>query len=102
MKDKLNTITEQVFLELSAFPETRNDDFLLQLRVWIDQYGLKETDTIGDVMRRHKELNLPAWDSASRARRKLQAELPHLRASEPVKSKRAEAEHIYHDWAINK
>lgn len=101
MRDRLNTIREQVFIELNANPATRDDDFLLTWSVWKHHAKVNPIWSIQYVMEHHKELDLPSTETIRRSRQLIQADYPHLRASKPTLEKRAEAQKEFHDWSID-
>lgn len=103
---KLLKITELVKGVLEEYPETRNDDNLL----WLE--ALRETAYkrdcvyvldlgLSSLMHNIRALNLPTFESVSRARRKLQAKYPELRGTERAQRRRAEKEIIYKEYAKN-
>lgn len=63
---ELNTVKEQVEECLQKFPQTRNSDALLMLKLYHHFYKVSEDDPIS------KLLEVPAPESVSRARRFIQ------------------------------
>lgn len=96
---KIKTVEPLVQEVLEENPETRDDDFLLTANVYYKLNPAVTTLSFTAVMLCHKELALPALESISRARRKLQKENEHLRASEEVQNMRAEEELEYIKYA---
>ena len=103
---KLLKITELVKGVLEEYPETRNDDNLLWLETMREAayknncvYALDLGLTY--IMHNIRALNLPTFESVSRARRKLQAKYPELRGTERARKRRAEKEIIYKEYAKN-
>lgn len=68
-------VKEMVAWELSNRKETRDDDFLLVMRIYSDFYKVEWTPFY-EVMLNHAELNLPSFESIRRMRQKLQEEMP--------------------------
>lgn len=92
-------ITALVLETLEMKPDTRNDDYLLWLEILqvkgfptgcVSAYCLLSTAKIA---------KLPSFETVSRARRKLQAEYPNLRASPETQTARAELEEEYKEYA---
>lgn len=99
--NKLYKVEDVVKEVLTEVPETRDDDFLLVTHVY---YKL-DPEIVGIpfnvVMLGHKELNLPYFESISRARRKLQAEYEELRPSKEVEDARINKQSDYINYAID-
>lgn len=73
---KLETIVRKV---LEEYPDTRCDDFILIFRVYKE---INEAAVLRELfcytMLNHKEYRLPAFESITRARRKIQKLYPEL------------------------
>lgn len=101
---KISKIVKEV---LETYPETRNDDYLLWLRV-IAAYEVNndlcgiETMTVYDFLKTAKSMPIPCFESVSRARRKIQEQNPDLRAEKEVQEARAELEGEYIEFARHK
>ena len=98
---KLKKVEMAVKKVLEEFEDSRSDDFVLIYRVYkeINESAMIR-ELFCEVMLNHKEYGLPAFESISRARRKLQAEYEHLRPSKKVQRARDEKESEYIDYAI--
>lgn len=57
--------------------EARNDDFILYLKM-CHQLGIKTSNSMYELMIHHKEYGLPAFETVSRCRRKLQKQYEWL------------------------
>ena len=99
----MTNITKLVKTILENHPETRDDDYLLWLKVlWSVQYC-----DIPDYMNMPvckflecaKYMKFPHYETVSRARRKLQEKYPELRASEETQAARARLEEEYREYA---
>ena len=97
--DKVENIVKKV---LEEYPDSRNDDFVLIYRVYkeINESAMIR-ELFCEVMLNHKEYGLPAFESVSRARRKLQAEHEELRANKKVEEARINKTSEYIDYAID-
>lgn len=87
----LHEVKQQVEFELSKFPETRNDDKKLQVRVLKDFY---EVEKIEDILKP----NVPSLESIRRCRQKLQSEGKY-ESKESVKGIRQEMEETYRQFS---
>lgn len=94
MKKQTQKVLDVVEAVLIQYPEARNDDFILYLRVITYTKGLAFAycETLYDVLVKHQLYGLPSFESVSRARRKLQSELPQLKASKQIQEERAKQE----------
>lgn len=84
---------------LTEYPETRGDDFLLLLRVYIEYYEDVNIASFEYVMLNHNEMGLPSFTSVRRARQKIQAECEELKAPKRVCKARAKKEVEYREYA---
>jgi hypothetical protein len=99
----LKNLSSLVHLILEQYPQTRNCDGLLWLKVLESQAYEKEIDlrmlSVPSFLPRINELGFSPFESCRRTRQKLQATYPHLAASDPVESYRAENERAYREYA---
>lgn len=95
IKKKLNSLTHTVMKILQLHPETRDSDRELILRVY-HEYGVGSSDPFAYVIGRK---DLPPFESIRRARQKLQAEIPELRASDKVDAMRTVEQEEYREYA---
>lgn len=77
----MKELTEKVREILEEFPEARDDDMLLYLRVCQRNNQFACTLPLETVLANHEQLGLYNYDSVNRARRKLQEAYPILRGS---------------------
>lgn len=97
---KLQKVEKLVEKVLRGKIGTRDDDFCLIFNVYRE---LNEDIVYMDfrrVMRDHKELGLPSFESITRARRKIQSENPELGASKKAKEVRKDEERAFRDYAL--
>jgi hypothetical protein len=101
--NELKGVTALVYLVLEHFPETRNNDGLLWLKVLEHQAYEKDIDlrnlAIPYFLPRIRELGFTPFESVRRTRQKLQATYHHLAAAEAVQAFRAENEAEYREYA---
>ena len=95
---KVEKIVKQVLTEV---PEARDDDFMLIAQVYYKINPEIVGIPFNVVMLGHKELNLPYFESISRARRKVQAEYKELRSSKEVEEARFNKQSDYINYAID-
>lgn len=97
---KLQKVEEIVERVLDRLPVTRDDDFLLIYNVY--KYLNEETAYMDfrRLMRDHKVLGLPSFESITRARRKIQSENPELGASKKAKEVRKDEERAFKSYAL--
>lgn len=86
---------------LEIYEDARNDDFVLIYRVYkeINESAMIR-ELFCEVMLNHNKYGLPAFESVSRARRKLQAEHEELRAKKRVRDERINKTSDYINYAI--
>lgn len=77
MEKRLRTIAEQVEEVLRNLPDTRSNDKLLVTQVYFEHYHVDVTRPFVQIMGRK---DLPSFESIRRARQKVQADKPELRA----------------------
>ena len=99
----LNNLTGLVHLILERYPQTRNSDGLLWLKVLESQACEKEIDlrnlSVPDFLPSIGEYGFSPFESVRRTRQKLQATYPHLAASEAVQAFRTKNEAVYREFA---
>ena len=102
MKD-LKNLTDLVHLILEDYPQTRNSDGLLWLKVLESQAHEKGMDlrmlSVPSFLPRIKELGFSPFESVRRTRQKLQATYPELAACEAVEGFRAANEKDFRAYA---
>lgn len=91
---------------LESFPETRDNDYLLWLKM-IELHSSNPCEnyqamTVGEFLQIAKASVVPCFETVSRARRKIQAQNPELKASPEVEDARAEMEVEYKEFARDK
>lgn len=100
MKNNLYKIEEIVEKVLRQNKDTRSDDFILIYRVFKEiNENVVIRSPFFEVMLNHKEYGLPAFESITRARRKLQKDYPEL-ANEKAQEARINKTSDYIDYAI--
>lgn len=95
---KLYEVQELVYRALVDNPTTRSDDFILILEV-LSNYCDKGI-TLEGVIRNHKELGIPSFETITRARRKIQETHKEL-IDEKAKKVRKEEEKDFKEYALN-
>ena len=91
-------IYNKVAQVLTEYPRARDDDNFLLAIFYRNFYGVGAASFF-EVMVNMKQLELPSPESITRARRKLQEEMPLLfGASGQVRKERAKAERSYRDY----
>jgi hypothetical protein len=91
---ELNHIKNQVEYTLQNYPETRNDDKKLQVKVLKGFYGVEK---IEDILKP----NIPSLESIRRCRQKLQSEGKY-KSQGNIKEVRHEMEETYKQFAAAK
>lgn len=100
MKTDLYKVEDMVKDVLTRFEDTKSDDFVLLYRVYqLINENVVIRQPFYDVMLNHKEYKLPAFESITRARRKVQKEYPEL-ANKKVQEARINKTGEYIDYAI--
>ena len=69
-------VKDMVALQLTMFPETRDDDFLLIGSIYKNYFGIKPEDGFFEVMVNHEDRKLPSFESIRRMRQHLQSTMP--------------------------
>ena len=87
----INKVHAEVERILRKYPETRNSDDVLYARLCIVTNPIIcASMSFEDVFRNRKAYGFPKYSSVSRARRKVQADFPELKAVEEVVEERYE------------
>ena len=94
---KLKTLEEKVWIILTEFPKTRDDDRELTLAIWERFYGVSPWSPVHDVMRNKK---LPSQESIGRCRRKIQEIDESLRGTRAKEQVRMSEQKKYIEYAI--
>lgn len=92
--------TEDIVLNiLRSDKQARNSDDYLYFKVcqWLDNSVLN--CKLGDVLLSFKSFDLPRYASVGRARRKLQAAYPELRADGEIEDRRLEHKIMFEEYA---
>lgn len=89
---RVREVAPKVLMVLKDFPDTREDDKELILKVYQHHYGVRLTEAFASVMWRK---DLPTFESIRRARQRIQAECPELRASADVERVREDERKEY-------
>lgn len=100
MKDiiRVEVLVKEV---LEKIPATRKDDFLLMVNVY-DKISPNICELpFALVMCEHKKYRLPAFETISRIRRKLQADHKELRPDEEMIKNRTNKQSDFINYAIN-
>lgn len=99
----LKNLTELVYIILDHYPQTRNSDGLLWLKVLESQAYEKGIDlrmlSVPYFLPRIAEMGFSPFESVRRTRQKLQATYPNLSADEAVQGFRTENEKEYRAFA---
>ena len=95
----LKHMTDIVKDVLTNIPETRNSDFALYKEVCKVTNPAVMGMPFGSVLNCHKELNLPSFESVTRARRKIVAKNPLLAGDSDVEAVRTEKESEFREYA---
>ncbi len=102
---RLRTVEQIVRPILANSQEARSDDMILYLMVCKDcilhEHGMGKI-YLEDIMRYHREMNIPCFESVRRVRQKIQAADPELGCSPAVRRARHKAQKEYKDYALSK
>jgi hypothetical protein len=100
---ELKDLKSLVYLILDHYPQTRNSDGLLWLKVLESQAYEKGIDlrmlSVPQFLPRIAEMGFSPFESVRRTRQKLQATYPHLAADEAVQGFRDERETAFRAFA---
>ncbi|MBR3592175.1 MAG: hypothetical protein IKL46_04925 [Clostridia bacterium] len=100
---KVSHIVKEV---LTDIPDTRNSDSYLYLKVLERVAAKQETPinlkemTVDYFLCNVKQLHFPYFETVRRARQKIQAEHPELKAKAEVEKVRAEKEEVFKAFAV--
>lgn len=94
----LKSITKIVKSVLEKDKASRGNDNLLYLHV-LECWGVNIFMPMAEILSAQRELGIPPFESVRRARQKLQAKYPELRACEAVEDARAMNEEVYREYA---
>lgn len=97
--DSVIDATRQV---LKTYPNTRNDDGFLVSKVIETMNPAIKGLKFNFVMENRKALGLPSFETITRARRKIQANHPSLRAIKQVEEARADLEEEFKAFSRGK
>ncbi len=98
---ELRTTTEQVKYILERFPEARNSDDVLYLKVCERISSLCVNMSFKDVLTNRKAYNLPAFESVRRSRQKIQQHHPELAGDNNVEAQRELNEEVFREYVRN-
>ena len=100
---KLKTVLSIAKEILESYPQTRNCDGLLYLKVLEHYSNEKGIDlrllSVPVFLKQMNTMGFPGPETVRRTRQKLQAEYPHLAACEAVEAYRTENERAYREFA---
>lgn len=96
----LDTLYKLVKEILEVDGKSRGNDMWLYVQVCKNKNHAVLKQPFYLVMEKSNEYGLPAFESVSRARRKVQSDHPELKPSEAVQERREEYEQMYFEWAI--
>ena len=99
--ENLKTLTKLIESELEEHPNTRDDDYFLYYRICKELNPTLDLNmvSLADYLLRKRQLNLPAFDSVSRIRRKVQAGRTDLAADATVEAGRELREEKFVEYA---
>lgn len=98
--DDMKTLSARVKGILEKYPQTRNSDDMLYVKI-VETYDSNALNRpFFEVMVRMGELSIPHYESVSRARRKMQEQHPELSAIPEVEYEREKNEKAFRDYAI--
>lgn len=86
---------------LEQHPETRNSDNLLYIKVIESIDNDLIYKPMKEVLLHAKAYGIPPFESVRRARQKLQADFPELRAKKEIEAERTTNEHIVKSYATD-
>lgn len=95
----LINITEIVLDILKTEPETRSSDYELYFHVCKTINPRIIAMQFGSVMKNHKDLGIPAFETVSRCRRKVVEKHPSLAGVEQVECQRSMNEETFKKYA---
>lgn len=86
---------------LERYPDTRNSDNLLYIKVIESIDSDLIYKPMQEVFLQAKTYGIPPFESVRRTRQKLQAEFPELRAKKEIEAEREINEHIMKGYATD-
>lgn len=100
---ELKTTADIVKDMLMRYPETRNSDNVLYLKV-LELIGWKNGIDINSMsiprfLMHMKDYGFPCFESVRRTRQKIQASCPELAGNDTVEAQRVLNEEVYRDYA---
>lgn len=103
IENRLYKLEDVIKPLLEDYPETREDDFELVMRVYEDWLSYSDYINMSfkDLMINHRALNLPPFASITRCRRKLQTLYPELSSSEGIRTARINDTATYIEYALD-
>jgi hypothetical protein len=96
---EIKNISKLVKDILIKYPDTRNSDTVLYLKVCETLNLSAMTKPFCVVLSSLKTLSLPPFETVRRSRQKIQRKCPELAGTDEVEEARAELEEIVRDWA---
>jgi len=93
--NRLKNVSDMVFHCLTLYPDTRNSDRDLILRLYEDFYNIYEQPFYKVMC----DSRLPSFESIRRTRQKIQEEYEELRAVKPVEDARIAKQEEYIAYA---
>lgn len=96
---ELRNTTKIVKDILQGYPEARNSDNLLYIKVCERLNNTALHKPFWQVLASLKELNLPGFETVRRARQKIQASCPELSGDSNVEAQRMINEDIFREYA---
>lgn len=96
---ELKNTSDIVKVILQRYPDTRNSDDLLYLKVCEYVNGTHISLPFWKVIQDRKDFGYPPFESVRRSRQKLQATYPELASNKVVEAKRTQNEKIYEEFA---
>lgn len=102
MAKNIQKIEERVLNILITYPDARGSDFVLYAR-YLQEYN-PELNGVGLIyaLTEAKRLNMPNYETITRARRKVQERIPDLKPPKAAQKKRAASERAFREYAREK
>lgn len=94
MAKRMRQVTQMVYQMLTTIPDTRSSDRELIKELYAEFYHVY-TQPFYEVM----NMSLPSFESIRRARQKIQAQYPELRAVKPVEDERIARQEEFLEYA---
>lgn len=99
--EEIYVIQNVVKKNLENKPFTRNSDMKLYAEVCNDINPKVQIIGLFEAMNNFAELGIPKFETVRRARQKIQADNPHLKASTAVQNARLENEFVVKEYAVS-